>query len=473
MRIRYLYQLLASHISILIVAFSILSILFAHYVETLVYQNKADELTDYGVSILEDLQKMPDRQNQTANQYSLVLRSRNIQYLVFNEEINALYPQQGRITMIRWTEDELFKLRNGEAVVVKRDFKKRFEQDVSFVAVPYINNGQFLGGVLLISPVSGSREMISQINQYLFYTMIVALIIALLLSWILSRIHVKRIQRIREATSKISTGNYDVNVPSSSFDEIGELANDFNNMAGILRKSQLEIESLENRRRQFFADVSHELRTPLTTISGMVEGIRDNMIPENEKQRAIYLVNQETKRLIRLVNENLDYEKIRSNQVLLTKELIQLNEVFEIIQEQLVQQAEDKNNKLVIEVPDELEIYADYDRLMQILINITKNSIQFTSNGVIYLRGKFGYKEVVIEIEDTGMGIDPTEIERIWHRFYKADISRTTNPYGESGLGLSIVKKLVELHQGEISVSSEKDKGTKFTIRFPEKSETL
>ena len=78
-----------------------------------------------------------------------------------------------------------------------------------------------------------------------------------------------------------------------------------------------------------------------------------------------------------------------------------------------------------------------------------------------------GYKETIIEIEDTGIGIDPKEVENIWHRFYKADLSRTTNPYGEFGLGLSIVKQLVQLHYGEIEVSSEKEKGTKFVIRFP------
>ncbi|MFC4322176.1 sensor histidine kinase [Litchfieldia salsa] len=469
MRIRYLYQLLASHISILIVAFSILSILFAHYVETLVYENKAEELNAYGKSILEDLQLMPNRQSRTADQYSQVLRARNIQYLVFDEKLIVNYPNKAKIPMIRWTSKELTKLSKGETIVVKSDIE-RFDQAVSFVAVPYINNGQFLGGVLLTSPISGSREMISQINRYLFITVIIALTIALLLSWILSRIHVKRIQKIRDATSLISLGDYNVNVPSSSFDEIGELANDFNDMVEKLNKSQNEIESLENRRRQFFADVSHELRTPLTTISGMIEGLRDNMIAENEKQRAIHLVNRETKRLIRLVNENLDYEKIRSNQVLLTKEMIELGEVLEIIQEQLMFQAEEKNNEIIVEVPKCLQIYADYDRLIQILINITKNSIQFTSQGKIWLRGKVGYKETIIEIEDTGIGIEAHEIESIWHRFFKADISRTNNPYGESGLGLSIVKKLVELHNGEIQVKSEKDEGTKFEIRFPAKN---
>jgi signal transduction histidine kinase len=267
----------------------------------------------------------------------------------------------------------------------------------------------------------------------------------------------------------IAEGKYDISVPSSNIDEIGDLANDFNNMAEQLKQSNQEIESLENRRRKFMADVSHELRTPLTTISGVIEGLKNNMIEEGEKEKGIHLVSQEAKRLIRLVNENLDYEKIRSNQVKLFKEEIQLTEAFEIIKEHLFFQAEEKQVELKIDGNEEIMVYADYDRLIQILINITKNSIQFTESGTVWLRGKKGYKETIIEIEDTGIGMDPKEVESIWQRFYKADMSRTGHQFGEFGLGLSIVKQLVHLHQGDIVIDSRKDHGTKFILKFPDK----
>ena len=283
----------------------------------------------------------------------------------------------------------------------------------------------------------------------------------------LSKFHVKRINRIQEATSLVAAGDYSVRIPSSNFDEIGELAGDFNDMVEKLRLSMEEIESLENRRRQFMADVSHELRTPLTTISGVIEGIRSDMIPEVEKEKGMQLASKETKRLIRLVNENLDYEKIRSNQVTLYKEEIQLVEVLEIIKDQLDMLAEEKNNKIIVDVDPDAYVYADYDRLTQILINIIKNSIQFTENGTITLRGKVGNGETIIEIEDTGTGINPEDIEKIWRRFYKSGLSRSTNPYGEFGLGLSIVKQLVMMHNGKIEVTSDEGEGTTFCIRFP------
>jgi signal transduction histidine kinase len=463
MKFKYIYQQFISHISIILVAFLVLSFLFAHFVENMVYENKAEELISYGKSILKDIERNPVHTGQIINQYSSVLSGRKISFSIFDQDSN-LYSvgQQGpapNLSDAEWT-----KITKGQTVIVNQDYKRFAQEGVSFVVLPYINHGKFVGGILLTSPISGTSEMISQINQYLFYTILIGLAVSFLLSWLLSRIHVNRIKRLREATSLVSSGNYTVNVPSSTFDEIGELANDFNHMVDKINTSMEEIESLENRRRQFMADVSHEMRTPLTTISGVIEGLKTNMISEEDRERGIHLVSQEAKRLIRLVNENLDYEKIRSNKVELFKEDIQLLEVLEIIQEQLALQAEEMNNQILVEVDPNVYVNADYDRLFQILINITKNSIQFTSNGAIWLRGRSENNKTIIEIEDTGIGMDPSEIEKIWRRFYKADISRISNPYGEFGLGLSIVKQLVLLHNGQINVFSEKGKGTKFVI---------
>jgi signal transduction histidine kinase len=466
MKVKYIYQQFLSHISIIIVAFLILSLVFTQYVETLVYKNKTEELISYGENILRDLDRGPELPDQVINQYARVLFGRDIQFSVFDQNIQLLNPIRWRGPAIELTENEWSQLTNGEPIVKNYDLK-RFDRAVTLVVLPYLDQGRFIGGILLTSPISGTREMITEINEYLFYTVLIALTVSFLLSWVLSRIHVNRIKKLQEATSAVSSGDYTVKVPTSDFDEIGELAKDFNSMVSKLNESNAEIENLENRRRQFMSDVSHELRTPLTTISGIIEGFKTDMIPEAEKERGINLVSQETRRLIRLVNENLDYDKIRSNQVQLFKEDIELVEVLEIIQDQLGFQAEERNNTIEIEAEESAMVRADYDRLVQILINITKNSIQFTEDGTIWLRGRMVGPSTVIEIEDTGIGIEPAEIEKIWHRFYKADISRTSNPFGEFGLGLSIVKQLVQMHDGIISVESEHGKGTKFVIELP------
>ncbi|WHY75548.1 HAMP domain-containing sensor histidine kinase [Neobacillus sp. WH10] len=466
MKFKYIYQQFFSHISVIIVAFLLLSLLFTHYLENLIYENKSEELISFGRAILTDLKEVPIASDEIISQYNNVLAARDMSFSMFDQGGNLyLVNKHGPVIKNLPDKDWWNKLKQGKTVIVQSDYKS-FEQGVQFVVLPFIENGKFFGGILLTSPISGSSKMIEQINKFLLYTILIAVGVAFLQSWFLSRIHLHRIKRLRDATSKVSEGNYNVKVNSANFDEIGELANDFNHMVDKINASMLEIESLENRRRQFMADVSHEMRTPLTTISGVIEGLKNDMIPEEDKERGINLVSQEAKRLIRLVNENLDYEKIRSNQIKLFKEEIQLLEVLEIIQEQLSIQADEKNNQIVVEVAPEIVVNADYDRLVQILINITKNSIQFTTDGTIWLRGRTEQNSIIIEVEDTGIGIDAKEIEKIWRRFYKADLSRTSNPYGQFGLGLSIVKQLVVLHNGEIEVFSEKGKGTKFVIRL-------
>ncbi|WP_062353829.1 sensor histidine kinase [Bacillus kwashiorkori] len=466
MKIKYMYQQLFSHIGIIVIAFLTLSLIVSQYVETLVYKNKEEELVSYGKNILQDIDQSLGFNQQLLNNYSAVLSGRNIIFRVFDYEGRIRYPLEEFTYKIQLTEEEFSKIKRGETVSVKVDLK-RFDQAVSLVILPYIKGDALIGGVMLTSPISGTAEMLSDFNHYLFYTIVIAFVISFLLSWLSSTIHVRRINQLKKATSMVAKGNYHVTVTESNFDEIGELARDFNLMVNELQRSKEEIENLENRRRQFLADVSHEMRTPLTTISGVIEGLKNDMIPESEKEKGLDLVSKEAKRLIRLVNENLDYEKIRSNQVKLQLEVIELADIFEIVKEQLIVQAEEKNNKIMIELAGEPFVTADYDRIVQILLNICKNSIQFTENGIITLRGETTANETIIEISDTGIGMDPSEVENIWRRFYKADISRRSNPYGEFGLGLSIVKQLVILHHGQIKVESNKGKGTTFIIRLP------
>ncbi|MBS4188732.1 HAMP domain-containing histidine kinase [Bacillus sp. FJAT-49705] len=468
MKIKFFYQLLISHISILILAFIILTLSFSQFVESYIFQNKVEELEAYGDQILKELTVRMEGEDQFLAEYSQLLDTRHIKYLLFNNEGKVVYPKLQSSPLIQLTESEWKEISKGNKVSVKHDIK-RFGQEVSLVAIPLMDGDRLTGGILLLSPITGTMKMISQLNKFLLYTIVISLSASILISLVFSKSLIKRIKDIRNATSMISAGNYDVHVPDTSMDEIGHLAKDFNEMAEKLKGSNEEIERLENRRRKFIADVSHEMRTPLTTISGLAEGIKNQLITEEDIGRGMDLIDREAKRLIRLVNENLDYEKIRSNQLKLNKVEINLAEVLEIVKDQLIMQTLEKNNQITVSCDDHIMVFADYDRLIQILINIVKNSNQFTENGRIFLKGKEDEEKIIIEIEDTGIGIDPEEIESIWHRFYKADVSRTGQSFGEFGIGLSIVKQLVHLHNGNIEVSSIKGEGTKFTIRIPMK----
>jgi signal transduction histidine kinase len=293
-------------------------------------------------------------------------------------------------------------------------------------------------------------------------------IVALIISYFYAMFQVRRINRMKGATKEVANGNFDIILPVHNRDEFDELAEDFNQMTFSLKESQEEIKRQEERRRQFMADASHEMRTPLTTINGLLEGLEYNAIPENQKENAIRLMKNETERLIRLVNENLDYEKIRTNQISIVVKKFNATDALKTILSQLESKAEPANDQLILETTQEIDIFADYDRFVQIMVNIIQNAIQFTKDGEIRVKIEKGYLETIIEISDTGIGMTEEQLKNIWDRYYKVDPSRKNRKFGESGLGLPIVQQLVRLHKGKIDVKSELNQGTTFRISFPD-----
>ena len=215
------------------------------------------------------------------------------------------------------------------------------------------------------------------------------------------------------------------------------------------------------------------MRTPLTTINGLLEGLQYNAIPENQREKAIKLMQNETSRLIRLVNENLDYEKIRTNQISILLQEFNATEAVATLLTQLSAKAEASGDHLILETDEPIMVYADYDRFVQVMVNLIQNAIQFTKDGTIAVAITKLEKATEIKISDTGIGMSEDQVKNIWDRYYKADPSRKNTKYGESGLGLSIVQELVRLHNGTIEVSSELDKGTTFTVVFPDKPEEV
>lgn len=214
-------------------------------------------------------------------------------------------------------------------------------------------------------------------------------------------------------------------------------------------------------------DAAHEMRTPLTTMSGLLEGLQHDMIPESQRERSLELIRKETDRLTRLVNENLDYEKIRSRQIILKKQLLPGKTLLEQIKVQLSGKAEQKGNNITVSVVPNFAIWADYDRVVQILINLVTNAIQFSDNSEIKLVGQMEPDYAVIKVIDSGIGIDAQQIKSIWERFYKVDVSRKNTKFGESGIGLSVVHSLVEAHDGKVEVESKLGKGSTFSIYLP------
>lgn len=465
---KYFYQQLVGFLSVVLVSVVVCGLLFYNVMTNNIYTQRAQQLFGYAKSIIVG-QLTTDELNSSLS----LMRDENISIAIFDSDNKMVYPTSLLAIQSPLTDEDILDLRNGSAINLKQSKQSFTGEPADLVTVyyPIFKDQVFNGFVAIASPISSIENEVAELRNTIIIGFASASLVGVLLSILFANYQTRRINRLRKATHEIAKGNFDISLPNNYRDEFDDLATDFNTMAASLQKSEQEVERQENLRRQFMMDVAHEMRTPLTTMNGLLEGLVHNMIPESRRARSLELITNETQRLIRLVNENLDYEKIRSDQILLVKQQFVGTEALRNVVDQLQELAQQKENELRYECAEDFTVYADYDRFIQILVNLTKNANQFTDGGHILVKGWNEDGKAIVQIIDDGIGINPKEIEAIWERFYKADVSRKSGKYGESGIGLAIVKSLVQSHHGTVQVESAVDKGTTFTVTFPDKEE--
>ncbi|MEC0238792.1 ATP-binding protein [Paenibacillus dokdonensis] len=233
------------------------------------------------------------------------------------------------------------------------------------------------------------------------------------------------------------------------------------------------IRRLENMRSEFVANVSHELKTPVAAVKGFSETLLGGGVKDEETARAfLQIIYDESERLNRLISDILDLSKIESKRSPMDYAPVHLASFCGSIIDAMATVAEKKRITLHADIPEELFVEADEDKLRQILINLLSNAVSYTQDGgkvdltVQDLQDTEGSEKVVIKVSDTGIGIPKKDQPRIFERFYRVDKGRSRSS-GGTGLGLSIVKHLVDQHRGEISVDSELGIGTTFTVELP------
>ncbi|MFO7819810.1 MAG: ATP-binding protein [Halanaerobacter sp.] len=231
----------------------------------------------------------------------------------------------------------------------------------------------------------------------------------------------------------------------------------------ILISDITEIKRLEEMRRLFVANVSHELKTPLTSIQGYLEAVLDGMVKNREKEEE-YLkrVLKETDRMSNLVGEVLDLAQLQSQQFEFNLEAVKLKPVVKSVYNDLKNRL--KEREFSLNIPDELYVKADRDKLKEVFINLISNAIKFTAEeGQITVASKIEEEEVIVSVVDDGLGIPKSELSHIWERFHQVDRSRKPDQEG-TGLGLAIVKEMVVGMKGEVSVESTVGAGSKFSF---------
>lgn len=279
---------------------------------------------------------------------------------------------------------------------------------------------------------------------------------------------VRPISELNVAMKKIAEGNLDYRMENKYDSEMGEVFNNYEEMRLKLKESTTEMMENEEHNRELVSNISHDLKTPITSIKGYVEGIMDGVADTPEKMdRYIKTIYNKANDMDRLINELTIYSKIDNNRILYNFQRINVSEYFEDCVDEVGLDLESKNIKLNFDnlIPDDTMVIADPEQMKRVINNIIGNSIKYMDKdltkeqGMIEIRLLDDIDSIRIEIEDNGRGIAARDLGRIFERFYRTDASRNSSR-GGSGIGLSIVKKIIEDHGGYIWATSKEGEGT-------------
>ena len=290
------------------------------------------------------------------------------------------------------------------------------------------------------------RNFLAAVNEILLVSGITAALAAVLVSSFVAWRIIVPIRSLMHASKRIAAGNYTDRVEVVWNDELGELAQAFNQAAQAL-------EATEQRRTELIGNVAHELKTPLTSIRGIMEALIDGVLPAETE--TFLDVQREASRLQRLTEELTELSRAEAGRLSLrfsrTDPLIPAEEAAARLQPQF----DDKGIQLVMDCPENLpKVPMDRERIVQVLINLLGNALQYTQQGgVVTFSGHENDNYLIFQVEDTGIGIDAEHLARIFERFYRVEKSRSRSG-GGSGIGLTIASHIVQAHGGTLQATS-------------------
>ena len=288
----------------------------------------------------------------------------------------------------------------------------------------------------------------------------VALVVGL---WVYRSIAVPLV-KLKKATQNIKEGNLDFVLDVEGKDEFSELCQDFEEMRRRLKESTEEKSLMEKENRELISNISHDLKTPITAVKGYVEGIMDGVADTQEKMdRYVRTIYNKTNEMDHLINELTFYSKIDTNRIPYTFSKLNVEDYFADCSEEVGLELETRGIELVYAnyVEKDVMVIADGEQIRRVIHNIISNAIKYMDKpkGIIQIRIKDVGDFIQIEIEDNGKGIGLKDLPYIFDRFYRTDVSRNSSK-GGSGIGLSIVKKILEDHGGKVWATSRLGIGT-------------
>ncbi len=355
-------------------------------------------------------------------------------------------------------EDIIEALYERNTVIITRDNKSN--ERIMAISTPLYHLDNISGVLRYIISLDELDEMVGKISSTAFIIGVGVIIAVFLLSSFLANDIAQPIKELTNIAEIMAKGNFSRRAVKRNDDEIGRLSDTLNHMADEIQRSN----SVKN---EFISSVSHELRTPLTAIQGWSEIILAGEVESSEEEKeGLQIIASEAKRLSGLVEQLLDFSKFESGKITLDIEEIDINELTRNIVSYFKNRFDKSDIIANLKLDTEnIIIMGDINRLKQVLINIIDNSIKFTSkNGEITIKTEANEGLVLIEIQDSGIGIPREEIDKVTEKFHKGKSKGVG-----SGIGLAICKEIIGLHRGKLHISSIEGEGTKVTVILPQK----
>lgn len=308
---------------------------------------------------------------------------------------------------------------------------------------------------------------IKTIRWIIYYGMFISIGLVILVSLWISRSLTKPITRIKDAAREIADGDLDREIDLDRKDEFGTLAKSLNRMASTLRADNEELKRTNERQRQFFADITHELKNPLHTLMGSLEMLEMEELDEEQRNTYIEKIRGQAERIDRLFRDLVTLQRYDSDKYFVEKKVFDLGELCGKIRRWHEDRAGEKGLDLKVK-QDEQQVVGDPDKIGQVLDNLVSNAVKYTSEGevIVDYEQLEDEKAVEVTVRDTGSGIDPEHRERLFDRFYRTDKARSRDR-GGTGLGLAVAKSILDAHETDIHLETEKGEGTAFRFRLP------
>ncbi|MGE5423385.1 MAG: sensor histidine kinase [Ignavibacteriales bacterium] len=459
-------RLLVTYMGIFLLTFLVMVLVLTQYLNGYYYELKQKQLMDQGQNVTQRITEF-QQGNLSKDQLDLYVNAvsdaagARIVAVDFGDEADSKSPTAGLSNLqSEGSFYDLKTIKQGKTISRKRQFGTDSNMDVILVGLPIFSaQKNVVGAVLILSPLAEMRQTVTNVTRIIWGIAAAFMLAAGLLIYSTARRISAPIMAVSQAAVHIAEGGEEPDIEVPGQDEVSRMANSFNYMKNRLQQ-------VEEMRQDLISNVSHELRTPLTTMGGFIQAMLDGKIKAEDQPRYLQLVRLETKRLARLVNDILLTAQVQSGNLELLKTSLYIPDVVDEVIQSLALESTDRDVKMIHNTKTQIPwINADRDRLKQIVLNIMGNALQHTpAGGNITVYYQIDDKYISTMICDSGYGIPEDKIGMIFEKFYRADSDRS--PTG-SGLGLSIVRHLVELHAGKVTATNNIDHGVTMTFSLP------